>query len=468
MHLDMREEFSGLELGDCRRTRRVKRIVRCLSARPDGSFPQAMASRADTEAFYRLVESEEVTFDALFAPHQRETANRCKDQGIVLVAHDTTDFRYKGAARSGLGRISTSTDKSQGFYGHVSLAISADGRREPLGVLAVQRWARTEPGVSTRRRAGELSRAEVRKLPRESARWAKGVKQVESVFAETGIALVHIMDSEADDFALFCQLHEASRRFVVRGYHDRKLAKPTVARTVNELAPQFPIAFEVYTDISKRKVRMFDDRKRQQKREMRTAQLVFSAGVVKLRRPSHVEKDLPRELELNVVQVREVNAPEGYEPVNWTLFTTEPIHTDSQISQIVDFYRARWVIEEFFKALKTGCAFEKRQLESIHTLQNALALFIPIAWGLLRLRTLARGYPDLPATSVLEPVEITVLQRMKLVPPRPNLTVREALLGVAQLGGALKKNADPGWLVLGRGYQELIAMAAGFRLALQN
>jgi hypothetical protein len=50
----------------------------------------------------------------------------------------------------------------------------------------------------------------------------------------------------------------------------------------------------------------------------------------------------------------------------------------------VDVGQARWTVEEFFKALKTGCSFEKRQLESLHTLENALALFIiPMAWGLL-------------------------------------------------------------------------------------
>ena len=439
----------------------------CLRG-PDCAFPLAMVDRAGTEAFYRLVESKHVTFDALSKPHRTETAGRCRDRAVVLVAHDTTDFRFKGDARNGLGKVSTSKDKVQGFYAHVSLAISAEGSREPLGVLAVQRWARTQPGVSTRRRAGELTIAEVRQLPRESARWGDGVELVEGELAESGAIPIHIMDSEADDFALFCQFTTRSQRFVVRGYHDRKLADPTIARTLKEFVTKLPVAFEVYADLSKRKVRMFDDRKRQQKRAPRTAQLVFRAGPVGLKRPTHVEKDLPRELELNVVHVREVCAPEDQEPVDWTLFTTEPIDTDDQISRIVNFYRARWVIEEFFKALKTGCAFEKRQLESMHTLENALALFLPIAWGLLRLRTLARDYPDLPATSALEPLEITVLQRMKLVPSTAAPTLRQALLGVAKLGGSLKHNGEPGWLVLGRGYQQLIAMTAGFLLATQN
>jgi|SRR5690349_1128801 transposase-like protein/DDE family transposase len=467
MHLDMRREFDGLQLGDCRRARRVKRIVERLSSRPDESFPKAMASRAETEALYRLVESADVTFEALSKPHRRETASRCAARPSVLVVHDTTDFRYAGDARDGLGKVSTSTDKCQGFYAHFSLAVAGDGNREPLGVLAVERWARREPGVSTRRRAGELTDAAVRKLPRESARWLRGVEHAAAEFTDSEVSPIHIMDSEADDYALYARLTDRSHRFVVRGYHDRRVVDEADVRTIKQLVAKLPIEFEVYTDLSKRKIRMFNDRKRTQKRAPRTAQLAFSAARISLKRPDHVEKDLPTELMLNVVHVREIDAPDGNEPVNWTLLTSEPIDTDDQISRIVDHYRARWVIEEFFKALKTGCAFEKRQLESMHTLENALALFVPIAWGLLRLRSIARDYPDQPATNLLQPIEIMVLQSMKLVKPTGIPTARETLLAVAQLGGFLKANGEPGWLILGRGYQELVTMAAGFRLALQ-
>jgi hypothetical protein len=468
MQLDLRTEFTGLDLGDCRRARRVKSIVKRLSSRPDQSFPQAMASRAETEALYRLIESNDVTFEALSLPHQRETASRCKDRRTVLVAHDTTDFRFKGVGRSGLGKVSTSTSNAQGFYAHFSLAIAGDGCREPLGVLAVERWARTEPAVSQRRRSGEITQAQVRQLPRESGRWSRGVKQADAACAGTGVSSVHIMDSEADDYALFCDLTRASNRFVVRGYHDRKIAAQLETLTIKQFVGKLPIAFEVYADISKRKVKMFDDRRRQQKRSARLAHLAFSAATVRLKRPGHVEKDLPINLQLNVVYVRELGAPDGCEPVDWTLFTTEPIDTDDQISRVVDFYRARWVIEEFFKALKTGCAFEKRQLESLHTLENALAIFVPIAWGLLRLRSIARDYPDLPATSVLDPTEVTVLQRMNLLAPKADPSAREALMAIAKLGGFLQSKGEPGWQILGRGYQELISLAAGFRLALRN
>jgi hypothetical protein len=62
----------------------------------------------------------------------------------------------------------------------------------------------------------------------------------------------------------------------------------------------------------------------------------------------------------------------------------------------------RWTIEEFFEALKTGCQFEKRQLESFHALTNALALFLPIAARLLALRSAARVAPTALCTSLSE------------------------------------------------------------------
>jgi hypothetical protein len=46
----------------------------------------------------------------------------------------------------------------------------------------------------------------------------------------------------------------------------------------------------------------------------------------------------------------------------------------------VDCYRGRWTIEEYFKALKTGCQYERRQLETAHSLLNALAILAPVAW----------------------------------------------------------------------------------------
>ena len=120
---------------------------------------------------------------------------------------------------------------------------------------------------------------------------------------------------------------------------------------------------------------------------------------------------MPPSLAVNVVYVWEVDAPSGEEPVEWRLITREPIETVTDVLRIVDIYRTRWLIEEFFKALKTGCAYEKRQLESLQTLLVALALLAPVAWQLLLLRHLPHTAPESPATAVLTVRRIDVLRR---------------------------------------------------------
>ena len=259
---------------------------------------------------------------------------------------------------------------------------------------------------------------------------------------------------------------EKSQRFVVRGWHERRVQddRGRVLK-VQEFVSKSRVYAKRSVKLSPRKRQIFkqESRRRAQSREGRVARLVIRAEQVEVMKPSNVIEDVPTSLALNVVYVREVDS-DVIEPVDWLLYTTEPIESQSDVLRIVDIYRARWVIEEFFKALKTGCAFEKRQLESFHTLQNALALFIPLAWGLLRLRVLARQEPNIPADQVLTPTQITILRKKKLLrTAKP--TAQHAMLAVAALGGHIVNNGSPGWIVLGRGYEELRILEAGFLLA---
>src|SRR5690606_35632108 len=151
-------------------------------------------------------------------------------------------------------------------------------------------------------------------------------------------------------------------------------------------------------------------------------------------------------------------------PVEWLLLTTLPITDPSGITRIVDAYRARWTIEEYFKALKTGCAYEKRQLESRTALLNALGLLAPLAWRLLALRAAADD--QAPATTVLEPDELRVLRALSpdsRLPTAP--TIAQALAAIARLGGHFPQNGRPGWRVLWTGFHKLRERVEGYRLA---
>lgn len=174
---------------------------------------------------------------------------------------------------------------------------------------------------------------------------------------------------------------------------------------------------------------------------------------------------MPQSIMVNVVHVVEAEPPDGYPPIDWKLQTTEPIETEEDIKRIVNAYRTRWVIEEFFKALKTGCAFEKRQLESTKTIFNALAVFLPIAWSLFHLRHHARNQTETSADTVLSKLQLMLLRGHPDIKLSTNPTAKEACLAVAQLGGHLKRNGPPGWITLGRGFEELLKLELGAQIA---
>jgi hypothetical protein len=171
----------------------------------------------------------------------------------------------------------------------------------------------------------------------------------------------------------------------------------------------------------------------------------------------------PRSRSVARIHVFECKPPPGQPAVEWFLLTNLPIDNDEKIGFAVDCYRTRWAIEEYFKALKTGCQFEKRQLESAHSLLNALAILAPVAWRLLLLRHLARAPKPGPASNALTTKQLQVLRAVAKKPLPPKLNARDAMLAVAKLGGHLKNNGDPGWLVLGRGMHDLLLLELGWR-----
>ena len=97
-----------------------------------------------------------------------------------------------------------------------------------------------------------------------------------------------------------------------------------------------------------------------------------------------------------------------------------------------------------------------------------LAILIPSAWRLMALRTLSRDERDLPASQVLDEVELAVLRTQpagKSLPAAP--TIKQVTLAIARLGGLLRQNGAPGWAVLHRGLQVLLGLSEGWRLAVQ-
>lgn len=428
---------------------------------PEASFPVAADNDADLEATYRFLNNERVEADEIMRPHVRRSVKRCRAASRVVVAHDTTELNFGKKSRADLGRVGRG--QSFGFYAHLALAVDLDGeQRRPLGVLGFE--IHTRDGNKGRRGHEALQTDPAN----ESKRWLALVERVEATLNE-GVAL-HVMDREADSYALMAALIERGARFVIRMAGDKRALADGDDATVGEQLEGATVLTQRTVPVSERGASALPAyRKHHPARRARTAQLSVSATRVTLERPCSANRCPAETLPLNVVRVVEPHPPEGETPIEWRLWTTEPIETAEQALAVVDAYRCRWMIEEYFKALKTGCAIESRQLETHDALVNTLALYAPIAWRLLMLRTLSQDDSAAHATEALTPIQLRCLAGALKKLKRPALpsapTVRDAMLGVAGLGGHIKNNGDPGWIVLGRGLDKLLTIELGFRLA---
>jgi len=456
-------EFEDVALGDKRLARRVLDIVPSLAAAPGDSFPEQMGSVAEREALYRFLSNPKVTMQALLAGHFRATHERVSGRSAVRIVHDTSPFRFLGD-REGLGLLQ---GNSRGFLGHVSLAISADETREPLGIVAVHPFIHTasEERRKMTPRERHLMSLQKPREEKESSRWERQAIEVSKAIAVDTFA-IHIMDQEADSYDLLGEMHAAQLHFVVRANPKRRTKDNHCA---DDVLARNPASIFRTVHVSPKPVHRHNTPSHPARIE-REAALEIRWGSVTLPRQRYSQSEAP-ELVMTAVHVREINPPEGESAVEWMLFTSEPVTSLEEAACIVDHYRARWIIEEYFKALKTGCKFESRQLTSFDGLTRALALFVPIAWHLLVLRHLGREAPTRPASVVFDREQLLLLaallekRRYKLPSA---LTVRDAMLGIAALGGHIKNNGDPGWLVLGRGFTRFAEAEIVWRMAREN
>jgi len=446
-------EVADSNFSDERLNRRLEAMVSTLAKNPSLSLPKAFDS-AGLEAVYRFCGNHRVTPADILSKHYEATRNRGGAEGDFLIAHDSTSFSYRyDGDREGLGRIQRSSARSnQTFSAHVSLAISADGSRRPLGVAGFHTWTRgpKRSGVEYQRWEAQI---------RASSAQLDGLKHA-----------IHLADREADDYEMFFGLERDKHRFVVRCLHNRILAGADGQRKLRDALAEIETSVEREARLTRRTERKTDIlRKIHPTRGARIAKLSVAAATVELKRPETrrltPSTALPKSLSINVVRVWEPEPPPGEEPVEWYLYTTETIETAEQQLKIVDYYRARWVIEEYFKAIKTGCDFESRQLQDYEGLINLLATFAPIAYHLLLIRSEARREPERPALSVVSQEQLDVLRALGRRPLPDMPTTRDVYLAIAALGGHIKYAPDPGWRTLASGYEKLETLTEGWRAA---
>ena len=373
--------FGSCKLGDKRRTNRLIQVVQRIASNPSASLPNQTETWSDLKAAYKLFDRQEVSFEAIARPHWELTKQR--PAGRYLVIGDTTEIDFgKRRMISGLGP--TGNGSGAGFLLHNALMVDAD-TEEIVGVAGQAIHYRHEKSKKKENRSQRLKRK------RESEVWGKVIDQVGPPPEE--VQWVHVLDRGGDNFEVYCHLLKQRSQWVVRAAKlNRYVLTGTddVRMKLFEYLPKLGLLC-TYT-LSLRA------RPRQPARE---AKLEVRVGRIKVPRPHHASpwvKQLQQPpIAMNVVEVVEVDPPEGATPIRWVLLTSLPVKTFDDAWMVIRYYETRWLVEEYHKALKTGCHVEGRQLKTAARLEAMVGLMSVVAVRLLRLKSLARTNPDIPA-----------------------------------------------------------------------
>jgi hypothetical protein len=447
------EQFGDCQLGDVRRRRRLIQVAERVADNPSASFPRQIPSWSDLKAAYNLFDREEVTFEAIARPHWERT--RSVAPGRYLVLGDTTEIDF-GYRRDIEGLSAIGNGSGRGFLLHNALMVAAD--TEAVIGVAGQVIHYRQPAPKRENKSQRFKRED-----RESRVWGDVVDQIGR--PAEGVQLIHVFDRGADDFEVFCHLIENGDDWVVRAKSiHRKIHTPSGEEMpLQAYLKTLPLAGTYELKLRARP-----------KQPARTAKLEVRFGALWMPVPRHrsayVKRLNPAPIVMNVVWVREVDPPAGVEPIEWVLYTSLPVKTFDDAWTVIEYYECRWLIEEYHKAIKTGCGVQRRLLRTADRLEPVVGLMSVVAVRLLQLKTIAREEPERPARTVVPSLWLQMLKAARKNLRRVHdLTVYQFYRELAKLGGFLGRRSDgePGWITIWRGWEKLNTLVQGANLAIK-
>jgi len=147
---------------------------------------------------------------------------------------------------------------------------------------------------------------------------------------------------------------------------------------------------------------------------------------------------------VTAILAREEQPPAGEKPIEWRLLTNRSAETLETVVELIDWYRRRWLIEIFFRILKSGCRVEALQLCSLERLERALVIYLIIAWRILHWVTWGRECPDLPCEVIFDPEEWQAawIVARRTPPPDTPPPLGSMVRIIAGFGGFLGRKSD--------------------------
>jgi hypothetical protein len=372
----------------------------------------------------------------------RDTAHLAQGRN-VLVIQDSSNIVVGGrkAREAGFGPVGKGGQLG-GLCLHALLAVDA-GTGAVLGPVDIAVTNRTGGPKQTHYTARALSE-------RESQRWLDGARTASRVLAQAAHITV-VADRESDIYQGYAQ-RPANVHLLTRMARDRRiLTQEGKSQLLYAFSDTLPVCRTIQVTIPAAPGR----------KERRT-RLQLRFAPVTVRRPQNVkDKETPRTLTLNLVDIREVGAPATEDAIHWRLLTTHAVSTFTQAVRMLALYRKRWLIEEYFKVLKTGgMDIENARIEKPATMINLTGAAGIAAATIMKLKQARDGLTDDGLETVFDEDDELLFEALTLHlegntlkqknPHRPG-TLARAQWVIARLGGWNCYYGKPGPKTYSRG-----------------
>lgn len=407
--------------------------------------------RALEVRFNRFLGHDKVTPERIIESWSESTVAAVEGRHVLAI-QDTSEIHFNTTARRrrGLGEIGKGNH--HGVLLHPMLAVDADNGA-CLGLLSGEVW--------TRQGRRTVSHDNRDLSDKESERWIATALAAKPLLQKAAMVTV-LGDRESDIFALYASAAEQQFHVIARSMHDRKLADQIGLYA----------ACDAMTAVDRRVVQL----PARAQRPARQAQFELRFGSIELARPrTKWLRHLPESLSLSLVDVREVDAPAGVEPLHWRLLTSHEVAGAKDAWRIVDWYKRRWIIEQFFRVLKTqGFKLEDSQIGIADRLLKLVAIAAKAAVITIQLLQ-ARDGGQQSIVVAFNDSEINALAALnrqiearskRLKNPHPPDQLAWASWIIGRLGGwdGYASSKPPGPITFKTGLDYFQAVAAGWSL----
>lgn len=426
----IQEQFGNIDVNDARLQTRAVKIGLSCAEHSEKSLPGCFEDWAGLKAAYLFFSNSKISHQTLQQSHYQNVLEKARfSKELVLFIQDGSELLFNSHPWT-QGLRPTADSAGNGLMFHSCLVARYDESKqtEILGLSYQEPWIRSEEKQVDREKESEVWLRTLKKSGAPRKNW------------------ISVGDRGNDIYTFLNGASEEGWKFVVRARHNRRV------ETDKGQERLFPW---IRRQVAKSSSKIFLRAKGQEFSGEVKLEITWAEAELL---PPDKMSFLPRE-KVTYIRVWCLERPK----IEWLLVTNVPLENEKDVKKIIDIYRKRWLIEDYHKALKTGCRIEDIQLKQASRILAAFGMIGVMATQLLSIREHFRLCPTKPVEEVIPKRWVVLVERRLQTKLK---TLKDFWHSLARLGGFIGRKSDgnPGWQTIWGGYTRLQDMLRGASL----